>query len=106
MLEKYFWNKEKKVKRNYEIEDSLFELMVNATNIYDASIADIFNACVKELIASENINIYAASETDIYTAHTFYLLESNMIGLEKLNSKYGVSIRKLVNIAVRNAFIE
>lgn len=104
MFDKYFWKREKKIKRNYDIEVSLFEKMKQATEIYDAGIADIFNACVKELIHSENIKLYETKETDLYEAHTFYILESNVTGLEKLNAKYGVSIRRLVNIAIRNAF--
>ena len=95
MFDKYFWKREKKIKRNYDIEDSLFEKMKQATEIYDAGIADIFN---------ENIKLYETKETDLYEAHTFYILESNVTGLEKLNAKYGVSIRRLVNIAIRNAF--
>lgn len=106
MMERYFWNRERKVKRNYEIEDSLFEMMVDAASMYDASAADILNACVKELLTSEKVNIYKSSELETYSAHTFYLLESNIIGLENLNVKYGVSIRKLVNIAIRNVFCD
>ncbi len=106
MLEKYFWKKEKKIKRNYDIEDQLFEKMRDATQVYDAGVADIFNACIMELIKGENITLYETKETDPYTAHTFYILESNVAGLEKLNVKYGVSIRKLVNIAIRNVFEE
>lgn len=104
MLEKYFWKREEKVKRNYDIEDALFDKLKEATDIYDAGIADIFNACIMELVKSENIQLYETKESDTYAAHTFYVLESNIVGLEKLNAKYGVSIRKLVNIAIRNVF--
>ncbi len=104
MLDKYFWKKENKIKRNYDIEDHLFEKMKGATQVYDASVADIFNACIMELIESQDIELYETKETDPYAAHTFYILESNVAGLEKLNAKYGVSIRKLVNIAIRNVF--
>ena len=104
MLEKYFWKREDKIKRNYDIDDVLFEKMRYATDIYDAGIADIFNACIMELIQNEDVRLYETKESDTYAAHTFYVLESNVAGLEKLNAKYGVSIRKLVNIAIRNVF--
>lgn len=80
--------------------------MRDATQVYDAGVADILNACIMELIEHEDITLYKSKETDPYAAHTFYILESNVAGLEKLNEKYGVSIRKLVNIAIRNVFKE
>ena len=57
MLDKYFWKKENKIKRNYDIEDHLFEKMKGATQVYDASVADIFNACIMELIESQDIEL-------------------------------------------------
>jgi len=52
----------------------------------------------------KNIVLYEKSEGERTAPHTILIWESNVEGLEKLNTKYGVSIRKLVNIAIRNVF--
>ena len=99
-----FRKKQIRFRRNYDIIDDLYKKMEEISEIYDATIPDIFNACIEELVSSENIVLYEKSEGERTTPHTILIWESNVAGLEKLNAKYGVSIRKLVNIAIRNVF--
>lgn len=99
-----FRKKQRKLRRNYDIIDSLYEKMEEISNEYDATIPDVFNVCVEALIQTERIIFYDKEKEEITAPHTILIWESNVKGLEKLNEKYGISMRKLVNIAIRNAF--
>lgn len=99
-----FRKKQKRLRRNYDIIDDLYAQMEKIAEEYDATVPDIFNVCIEELIQTENIVLYGKAEGETTTPHTILIWESNVAGLEKLNAKYGVSIRKLVNIAIRNVF--
>ena len=99
-----FRKKQRKLRRNYDIIDSLYEKMEEISKEYDATIPDIFNICIEELIRTENIILYEKEKGEVTSPHTILIWESNVAGLEELNAKYGISIRKLVNIAIRNVF--
>lgn len=101
-MDKYFWKNEPKSKRNYDIEDFLFEKIKKATEKYDASSSDILNACIKSMLKADTLDITKVTENEFYGPHTFYVLESNIVGLTKLNTLYGISIRRLVNLAILN----
>ena len=97
-----FRKREPKIRRNYEIEDSLYSKLEALSKVYDASVAELINACLANLIETENIILYKKDDNEILVTHTLLVRESNLSGLEKLKTKYGVSIYKLVNIAIRN----
>ena len=101
-IEENFKKREKKSRRNYSIDDSLYIKLEEFSKIYDASVADFVNAAIEHLIKTENIVLYKKPEYEITILHAFHIRESNIAGLENLNNKYSVSINKLVNIAIRN----
>lgn len=97
-----FKKRENKIRRNYEIEDSLYSKLEEFSKIYDASVTELINECLSHLIQTENIELYEKNDNELLVTHTLLIRESNLSGLEKLKDKYGVSIFKLVNIAIRN----
>ena len=97
-----FKKRENKIRRNYEIEDSLYSKLEELSKIYDASVTDLINECLSNLIQTENIKLYEKDKNEISVTHTLLIRESNLSGIERLKEKYGVSIFKLVNIAIRN----
>ena len=105
-LQKKFSKIEKKHRRNYEIDDDLYTELENISNTYEASISDLINSSIEHLIDTEEIIVYKKSSNQISVTHTILILESNIKGLEYLKEKYGVSIYKLVNIAIKNALKE
>jgi len=105
-IDKRFQRREKKHRRNYEIEDKLYTKLESLSKIYDASVPDLINASVEYIIETENIAVYQKDEHEITPVHTIWMRESNLTGLEHLKAKYGVSIYRLVNIAIRNMLIE
>ena len=102
LFDSAFIKRENKIRRNYEIENSLYLKLEELSKIYDASITDLINECLANLIKTENIALYKKNENELLVTHTLLIRESNLLGLEKLKEKYGVSIYKLVNIAIRN----
>ena len=106
LFDNAFKKRENKVRRNYEIEDSLYSKLEGYSKIYDASVTDLINECLSNLIETESIVLYKKDSNEILVTHTLLIRESNLSGLEKLKEKYGVSIYKLVNIAIRNALKE
>ena len=105
-IDKKFDKRETKLRRNYEIEDTLYSKLEDLSKIYDATVADLINASLEYLILTENIVLYERNKSEIVVTHTVLIKESNLAGLEKLKIKYGVSIYKLVNIAIKNLLEE
>jgi len=106
LFEQAFKKREKKIRRNYEIDDSLYSKLEELSKVYDASVADLINECLSNLIQSENVQLYEKDRGVLPVTHTLMIRESNLSGLEKLKAKFGVSIFKLVNIAIRNVLNE
>jgi len=106
LFDNAFKKREHKIRRNYEIEDSLYSKLEELSKVYDASVTDLINECLSNLIQAENIQLYEKDSNEISVTHTLLIRESNLSGLERLKEKYGVSIFKLVNIAIRNALNE
>jgi len=101
-----FKKREKKIRRNYEIDDELYSELEELSKVYDASVADLINECLLNLIQTENVQLYEKDRNTLSVTHTVLIRESNLVGLESLKEKYGVSIFRLVNIAIRNVLRE
>lgn len=101
-----FYKKEKIVSRTLEIDERLYcELEHLSQKVYDASISKLVNAAIEDLIKTENIQLYERKNT-LYVSRSFLIRNSFWEGLYELKKKYGISIRLLVNIAIRNVLIE
>ena len=103
IFDKYLFKKEKLIKRRIEIDSSLYEKLVELSNEYDASINKLVNIAIFEMIKTEHVTVYEKPENEIVEAHNFAIRESSYNDMEKLKSKYGLSIYKLTNIAINNA---
>ena len=103
-FDKYLLKKDELLRRRIEIDSSLYEKLGELSdNVYDASINKLVNIAIIELINSENVKIYKKAENEIAEAHNFAIRKTSYLKLEKLRDKYGLSIYKLVNIAIYNA---
>lgn len=102
-FDKYFLKKDNLLKRRIEIDNSLYEKLVELAEIYDASINKMVNVAIIEMIKTENVRLYERSDNEIVEAHNFAIRESSYNKLEELKNKYGLSIYKLTNIAIYNA---
>ncbi len=98
-----FLNKEKWVKKSTEIEGNLYDRLKEISeNELDASVNKIVDACIDDLELGEKIVIYKKENNDINVARSVIIRESMYKKLEDMREKYGISISKLINIAIRN----
>ena len=102
-FDKYLLPKDTGIRRRIEIDNTLYNKLSELTEIYDASINKMVNIAIIELIKTENINIYKRPHNEITNGHNFLIRESSYKKLEELRDKYGLSIYKLINIAIFNA---
>jgi len=105
-LKQKLFKRENKYRRNYEIQESLYAQLEYLSEIYDATIPEIINICVDYLIQTQNVRFFERDKKDSLISRTIGMKESNIIGLEQLNEKYGVGISRLVNIAINNVLAE
>ena len=103
IFDKYLLKKDKLLKRRVEIDSSLYEKLEELTEVYDASINKMVNLAIIELIETENVQIYEKPDNEITESHNFAIRETSYEKLENLKNKYGLSIYKMINIAIYNA---
>lgn len=102
-FDKYLLKKDNLIRRRIEIDNSLYEQLEKLLKIYNASINKLVNIAIIEMIKTENVKVYEKSENEIVEAHNFGIRETSYNKLEELKVKYGLSIFKLINIAIYNA---
>lgn len=101
-----FWRRDELVKKSIAIDEVLYEKLDKLSrNSYQTSKNQLINACIEELIRSENIKLYKIQKKP--TEQRSLLIRKSLFeGLEQLREKYDLSIYKLLNIAINNAIEE
>ena len=98
-----FYKKEKWVKKSTEIEGNLYDRLKEISGKeLDASINKIIDACVDSLLLQDKVVIYKKERNEINVARSIIIRESMYKKLEEMRQKYGISISRLINIAIRN----
>ena len=99
---KRFYTKEKWIKKSAEIEGKLYDRLKEiAERELDASINKIIDACVDDLKLEDKVIIYRKEKDEINVARSIIVRESVYKKLEDLREKYGISISKIINIAIK-----
>lgn len=102
-----FYKKEKLVRKTIEIDNNLYEQLKQLSdNEISASVNQLINACIEELIKKENLKMYVKPKDEISIKHSLLIRESFVEELDKLKDKYDISIYKLVNMSISNALEE
>ena len=97
-----FYTKEKWVRKSVEIEGGLYDRLKEiANNELDASVNKLIDACIDSFEIGEKVIIYSKVKDEINVARSIIIRESIYKKLEDMREKYGLSISKLVNIAIR-----
>lgn len=102
VFDRYLLPKDNGLRRRFEIDVSLYNRLVELTKKYDASVNKLVNLAIIQLIEDENMNVYEKAPNEIAEGHNFLIRETSYRKLEELRDKYGLSIYKLVNIAIYN----
>ena len=91
-----FYDKDVLVQKTFEIECNLFDrLEFLSENIYDASISKLINACIDELVETENIKLYPKDNNELYTKHSLILRRYTILLFKKF---FRLSINSLLVI--------
>ena len=101
-FEDRYGKREKMYRRSYYIDDALLTQLEELSKIYRATIPDFINDSAELLVQTENIEVYARNKSELSLKYTVLMRESVLTGLEGLSQRYGISLSKLVNIAIRN----
>ena len=97
----------KLIRKTIEIDNNLYEKLKELSeNEISASINQLINACIENLIKTKNIKMYIKPKGEISIKHSLLIRESFVKGLEELKDKYDISICKLVNMSIYNALNE
>ena len=101
-----FWRRDELVKKSIAIDGALYEKLDKLSkNDYQTSKNQLINACIEELIRTENVKLYQIQKKPA-EQHSLLIRRSLFEGLEDLRDKYDLSIYKLLNIAISNAIEE
>ena len=103
IFEQYLLKKDNGVRRRIIVDSTLYKKLEELSKNYEASINKMVNVSIIELIKSEDVRIYPRPENEKTEPHNFLIRESSYKELEKMKEKYGLSIFKLINIAIYNA---
>lgn len=102
-----FWKHDILVQKTIEIESNLYDkIEYLSENVYDASISKIINACIDDLIETENVKLYTKETNELFTKHSLILRKNSLDNLYLLKEKYGISVYKLIHIAIKNVILE
>ena len=102
-----FYDKDVIIQKTFEIETTLYDrLEFLSENIYDASISKLINACIDDLVETEDVKLYPKDGSELYLKHSLLLRRYSLDNLEALKVKYDLSVYKLINIAIRRSLEE
>lgn len=52
------------------------------------------------------MKLYTKEANELFTKHSLILIKNSLKALEGLKNKYGISVYKLIHIAIKNVLIE
>ncbi len=92
----------KTVKKSINIDDSLYKRLMRYTKKnYDATISDMINVCIEDLLSTGNVKYYAKPEDEITIYRSVMIRKENVEALNKITQETGISLTRLVNIAMK-----
>ena len=92
----------KTVKKSINIDDSLYKRLMRYTKKnYDATISDMINVCIEDLLSTGSVKYYAKPEDEITIYRSVMIRKENTEALNKITQETGISLTRLVNIAMK-----
>ncbi len=94
------------IQKSINLEDKLYtKLKQIVENEYDATVSDIINVCIEDLIYKGNIKYYAKPDGEITIYRSVMIRKDNVEALNKITQETGISLTRLVNIAMKEFII-
>ncbi len=91
-----------KIQKIINLEDKLYtRLKEIIEKEYDATISDMVNICIEDLVKKDNINYYPKPEGEIVIYRSLMIRKENLENLNSINKKTGISITRLINMSIK-----
>lgn len=101
-LDKLYRKENYIIQKSISIEDKLFtELKYIVEHSYDATVSDAINIAIEEMALKKNIEYYPKPESEITIYRSIMFRKENWETLKRINKEQGISITRLVNIAIK-----
>lgn len=90
------------IQKSINLEDTLYsKLKKIADKDYDATISELINISIEDFITDNDIKYYAKPDDEISIYRSVMLRKENIIALNKINHETGISVTRLINMAVK-----
>ena len=94
------------IKRTINIDDSLYNRLMNFTKkYYDATFSEVINVCIEDYIEKNKPSFYDKPKLETVTYRSIMIRKENLINLQEMHNKTGISVTRLLNCAVKE-FLE
>ena len=94
------------IQKSINIEEGLYtKLKEVGNNDYDATISELVNACVEDLLTKDELEFYEKPEGEIILYRSIMLRRENVEALNKVSKEKRISVTRLVNMAIKE-FLE
>ena len=92
----------KTVKKSINIDDSLYKRLMRFTKKnYDATFSEVMNVCIEEYVYENKPSFYEKPENETVTYRSIMIRKENLEALNKITQETGISLTRLVNIAMK-----
>ncbi len=106
LFEKTLLKRDEYIRRRVLIDEEIYLKLEELSEIYDASVNKLINIAILEFLKDPKIIIYKRNKKERTRSHNFAIRESAYKQLEGIKTEYGLSIFKLINIAIYNAIYD
>ncbi len=90
------------VQKSINLEDRLYTRLKEIVDKdYDATISDMINVCIEDLLSTGSVKYYAKPEDEITIYRSVMIRKENAEALNKITQETGISLTRLVNIAMK-----
>ena len=90
------------IQKSVNLEDKLYiRLKRIVDSQYDASISEVINVCIEDLLAKKRIKYYPKPEGEIIIYRSIMIRKENEEALRRLNFEKGISVTRLINTAIK-----
>lgn len=90
------------IQKSVNLEDKLYTRLKDVIEKeFDATFSDVVNVCVEDLITKNTQKYYAKPESEITIYRSIMLRKNNVDSLKKINKETGISVTRLLNMAIK-----
>lgn len=89
------------IQKSINLEDALYTRLKELEQEYDATISELVNVCIEDLVTIGKIKYLAKPENESLIYRSLMLRKDNIDALLKINQEQGISFTRLINISIR-----